>query len=78
MDTFYLDVIHTDLIQGLYLDNNIDLIVFNPPYVPSESKEIGINKNSGNICAGGIDGTEVTYRVLNSIDVCWKKYKNVY
>ncbi|KTW31489.1 hypothetical protein T552_00132 [Pneumocystis carinii B80] len=66
--TFYLDVIHTDLIEGLYLDNNIDLIIFNPPYVPSESKEIGINKNLGNIWAGGIEGMEVTYRILNSID----------
>ncbi|EMR10524.1 hypothetical protein PNEG_01234 [Pneumocystis murina B123] len=68
MKTFYLDVIHTDLIQGLYLDNNVDLIIFNPPYVPSESKEIGINKNSENIWAGGIEGMEVTYRILNSID----------
>ncbi|KAG5437128.1 hypothetical protein PCANB_001104 [Pneumocystis canis] len=64
----YLDVIHTDLTQGLYLINNVDLLVFNPPYVPTESQEILINENMRNTWAGGIDGMEITYRILNCVN----------
>lgn len=65
---FYLDVIHTDLTQGLYLSNNVDLLIFNPPYVPTESQEIFMNKDIQNTWAGGIEGMEVTYRILNCVD----------
>ncbi|KTW32795.1 S-adenosylmethionine-dependent methyltransferase [Pneumocystis jirovecii RU7] len=64
----YLDVIHTDLTQGLYIINKIDLLVFNPPYVPTESKEIHMNKNMENTWAGGIEGMEITYKLLNCVN----------
>lgn len=66
--SYYVDVIHTDLIQGLYFINNVDLLIFNPPYVPTESKKIGMNENLENIWAGGIEGVEIIYKVLNYVD----------
>jgi len=50
------------------LENSIDIICFNPPYVVTESSDI----NSSLIAAswaGGIDGREVTDRVLPYIPV---------
>ncbi|KAG4306182.1 hypothetical protein PORY_000170 [Pneumocystis oryctolagi] len=64
----YLDVIHTNLTQGLYLINNVDLLVFNPPYVPTEPEEMNMSKNMENIWAGGTEGVEIIYKVLNSVN----------
>ncbi|KAG5519333.1 hypothetical protein PMAC_001958 [Pneumocystis sp. 'macacae'] len=66
--SFYLDVIHTNLTQGLYIINNIDLLIFNPPYVPTESKELHMNKNMENTWAGGIEGMEITYKLLDYVN----------
>ncbi|ORX57768.1 S-adenosyl-L-methionine-dependent methyltransferase [Piromyces finnis] len=60
-----IDAINTDLVNGILprLENSIDIICFNPPYVITESSDI----NSSLIAAswaGGIKGREVTDRVL--------------
>ncbi|KAG4088227.1 S-adenosyl-L-methionine-dependent methyltransferase [Neocallimastix lanati (nom. inval.)] len=60
-----IDAINTDLTNGLLprLKNSVDIICFNPPYVVTESSDI----NSSLIAAswaGGVDGREVTDRVL--------------
>eukprot|EP01103_Thecamoeba_quadrilineata_P005540 TRINITY_DN1531_c0_g1_i2.p1 TRINITY_DN1531_c0_g1~~TRINITY_DN1531_c0_g1_i2.p1 ORF type:complete len:168 (-),score=31.84 TRINITY_DN1531_c0_g1_i2:59-562(-) len=65
-----VDVINTDLLAGLEqrLEGKVDVLLFNPPYVPTESHEIqgtGIEV----AWAGGQFGREVTDRALPSIMV---------
>ncbi|ORX75049.1 S-adenosyl-L-methionine-dependent methyltransferase [Anaeromyces robustus] len=60
-----IDAINTDLVNGLLprLENSVDIICFNPPYVVTETEDI----NSSLIAAswaGGINGREVTDRIL--------------
>ena len=47
------------------------MLVFNPPYVPTELVEDGEEGEEGWIgvaCGGGVDGMEVTNRVLEGLD----------
>lgn len=80
-NSVHLSPILTDLTNGLLprLNGSVDLLIFNPPYVETETDEkddaqegreihearTGIDK----AWAGGRDGMEVTERVLNIVEV---------
>lgn len=55
------------------LRHSIDLLVFNPPYVPtfdSEAEDAQENKGIAGSWAGGTDGMQVTDILLEQLDVC--------
>lgn len=56
------DVIVTDLMSGIRID--VDVVVFNPPYVPTPSEEINVGGITA-AWAGGIEGVEVINRFLD-------------
>jgi release factor glutamine methyltransferase len=58
-------VVVTDLVDGLRtrLAGKVDILLFNPPYVPSPHGEIGGARLSA-AWAGGLRGREVTDRLL--------------
>lgn len=60
-----LDVVCTDLTEAVHsrLTGIVDIIVFNPPYVPSPQCEVG-SRGIEATWAGGIDGREVIDRTL--------------
>lgn len=60
-----LDGVNMDL-AGSFTDNNFDIIIFNPPYVVTETEECGQNDITAS-WAGGIKGREVTDRLLDMI-----------
>ncbi|KAF9786059.1 S-adenosyl-L-methionine-dependent methyltransferase [Thelephora terrestris] len=65
-----VDTIHTSLTRPLSsrLRNSVDLLIFNPPYVPTESTESQEGQKHGQISgswAGGFDGMEVTNTLLD-------------
>lgn len=63
-----LDTVNCDLLGPLSyrLAGRVDLLVFNPPYVPTDSEEVRVPGITA-AWAGGIDGREVIDRVLPSI-----------
>ncbi|KAI9596174.1 S-adenosyl-L-methionine-dependent methyltransferase [Syncephalis fuscata] len=61
-----LEPICTDLTDGLRLTGRVDVLVFNPPYVPTPAEEVGHNDITAS-WAGGIDGREVVDRLLPRI-----------
>lgn len=65
-----VDCIQTDLVTAVEekLAHSIDVLIFNPPYVPTESDEIGGNGIEAS-WAGGIDGREVIDRLLPKLKV---------
>jgi release factor glutamine methyltransferase len=58
-----LETIRADLMYGLHMNGLVDVLVFNPPYVPTPSEEIA---SDGIVAswAGGKDGREVIDRLL--------------
>ena len=55
------------------LTRGIDLLVFNPPYVPTEDSEAFCAQDARGIegsWAGGSIGMQVTDRLLDQLDVC--------
>lgn len=60
-----LDTINMDL-GGFFLENKFDIIIFNPPYVVTESSECN-TKDITASWAGGIKGREITDRLLEMI-----------
>ncbi|KAJ3673813.1 hypothetical protein LUZ60_005805 [Juncus effusus] len=63
------EVLATDLASCLKkrLYKTIDLLVINPPYVPTPDSEVGI-EGIVSSWAGGINGRKVINRILNEID----------
>ncbi|KAG9082512.1 S-adenosylmethionine-dependent methyltransferase [Ceratobasidium sp. UAMH 11750] len=50
---------------------NIDILIFNPPYVPTEEEEALEAQAQGSIAgawAGGFDGMVITNRLLDDLD----------
>ena len=69
-----VDAIHTSLTGALStrLRNSVDLLIFNPPYVPTESAEFQQGQEHGQISsswAGGFDGMEVINKLLRESKV---------
>lgn len=66
-----LHLFQTNLTNGLRLSKAADLIVFNPPYVPTESIECQQQQQQKNrsslpaAWAGGVDGREVINKFIN-------------
>lgn len=55
------------------LSNKVDVILFNPPYVPTLEEEALQAQDLRNIqgsWAGGSDGMQVTYAFLDRVEVC--------
>ncbi|CCK71885.1 S-adenosylmethionine-dependent methyltransferase KNAG_0I00940 [Huiozyma naganishii CBS 8797] len=69
----YLEPVQSDLTTGLR-DKQVDLLVFNPPYVPAEEvPEIPDTKENIDqwldlALLGGVDGMEITGKVLDSLE----------
>ncbi|KAJ0174274.1 hypothetical protein K1T71_010420 [Dendrolimus kikuchii] len=59
------DTVNMDLITA-FNDNLFDIILFNPPYVVTESKECG-GKDITASWAGGLKGREITDKLLDMI-----------
>ena len=59
------DVVLTDLAQAIrpQIDGKVDVLIFNPPYVPTPSEEVGGNGISA-AWAGGLKGREVLDRLI--------------
>ncbi len=47
-------IIKSDLFEGLWNSSKFDLIIFNPPYLPNDEFDVGIDT------AGGEKGSEIT------------------
>ncbi|KAG8828668.1 S-adenosylmethionine-dependent methyltransferase [Serendipita sp. 401] len=69
-----LDVVQTSLVSSLDLRcrGAIDILLFNPPYVPTEDKEVSLAQDLPNISsswAGGAYGMDITQIVLRQVGV---------
>lgn len=71
-----LECVNSSLVDGLghRLKHKVDLLLFNPPYVPTFSEEAADAQllKEGTIqgsWAGGLDGMEVTNRLLEVVQV---------
>mmetsp|Transcript_23452 Transcript_23452/g.35130 ORF Transcript_23452/g.35130 Transcript_23452/m.35130 type:complete len:279 (-) Transcript_23452:78-914(-) len=66
------DIIVCDLLGPVFnrLQGSVDLLIFNPPYVPTPSAEVDEGKKKADISAawaGGLNGREVLDRILLDI-----------
>lgn len=77
-----IECIKTDLLSAVQnrIRNKIDILLFNPPYVPSEHTNISTNLVTGidAAWAGGLRGREVLDRILPSLNVCNNNTYNSY
>ncbi|OEL25020.1 HemK methyltransferase family member 2 [Dichanthelium oligosanthes] len=64
----HADVIVTDIVSGLEkrLAGMVDVVVINPPYVPTPEEEIGC-KGIASSWAGGLNGRQVINRILPAV-----------
>ena len=65
----------TNLVKSIYerICGKVDVIVFNPPYVPTPKEELKNAKNLELAWAGGDSGIEVTNRLIPFIEKLLKK-----
>lgn len=61
-----VDTVNSDLLASMRINGSVDVLLFNPPYVPTPSEEVGGNGIAA-AWAGGVDGREVIDRVLPTI-----------
>ena len=66
------DMIQGDLLSSFH-ENVFDMLIFNPPYVPTSSEEVGIGDNLSAAWAGGKKGREVLDRLLLDLTRVMKK-----
>jgi methylase of polypeptide subunit release factors len=66
----FVDVVNTDLMSGLDkgLHHSVDILLFNPPYVPTPQEEVGTYGIAAS-WAGGEDGRVVIDRFLPLLEV---------
>ena len=66
INDFKVDILHMNFIDGL-LDRRIDVLIFNPPYVPTPNEEVAGN---GIVIswAGGEDGRVVIDKFVHQLD----------
>jgi release factor glutamine methyltransferase len=62
-------VIQCDLLSGLRVDGIVDVLVFNPPYVPTEEDDDDWAGDIGYAWRGGGRGMLTTWRVLDLLPV---------
>ncbi|KAJ6238411.1 methyltransferase n6amt1 [Anaeramoeba flamelloides] len=75
-EIYRYEVINCNLLDPFALDrfgSMIDLLIFNPPYVPTESKEIQFNPKDEETWitssfAGGLNGMEITQKLINKME----------
>jgi release factor glutamine methyltransferase len=60
------DAVQADLVGGLRLNNKVDILIFNPPYVPTDAAEVGIQGIEA-AWSGGHNGMQVTERLLYQV-----------
>ena len=70
-----IQVVNASLADPFYqrLSNKVDVILFNPPYVPTTEEEVVQAQDLRNIqgsWAGGSDGMQITYAFLDRVEVC--------
>ncbi|KAH7927416.1 hypothetical protein BV22DRAFT_1007089 [Leucogyrophana mollusca] len=68
-----IDPVTCSLAQPLLtrLTRSVDILLFNPPYVPTDTEEASIAQGGGGIAgawAGGASGMEITDRFLKDVD----------
>jgi len=61
-------VVQSDLLAGVRIDRGIDVLVFNPPYVPTSEEDTWAG-DLGYAWKGGGMGMNTTWRVLDSLQV---------
>lgn len=59
-----IDVVQMDLLQLIHTKSIFDIIIFNPPYVVTESLEVFDNKLISKAWAGGTKGREVMNKLF--------------
>jgi release factor glutamine methyltransferase len=73
------DVRIGDLFSVLNNLDSFDIIVFNPPYLPTSKEElVGGSGWFDKAVSGGFDGLEIIKRFINSVSVFLKKNGRVY
>jgi release factor glutamine methyltransferase len=56
------------------LHHAVDVLLFNPPYVPTDTDEASSAQSNADIAgswAGGADGMEITNRLLQDVEVLY-------
>ena len=67
----YNGIVQSDLLSGLRVQEGVDVLVFNPPYVPTEEEGEGDSwaGDLGFSWRGGGMGMQTTMRVLDALEV---------
>ncbi|KAF5375159.1 hypothetical protein D9758_000477 [Tetrapyrgos nigripes] len=83
LEQIHLDVVHTSLAHPLHtrLKHSIDIILFNPPYVPTVAEELLDAQDLKGIegsWAGGQDGMQITNKLLDEVDVLLSPHGRMY
>jgi release factor glutamine methyltransferase len=61
-------VVQCDLLNGLRVDRAVDVLVFNPPYVPTDQEDSWAG-DAAYAWRGGGMGMQTTWRVLDCLSV---------